>query len=153
MVDQGRIVRLPKILDPASFSGATLAVISTGCPGLDAVAADLARSAGALVNVVDRPSLSDVTMPALVDRDPVVIAIGTEGTAPVLGRKIKSHIESYLEPSLGKFATFAGGLRRDVTRRFSGRIGACSGNGRWTNRGGCLPRDGQTQLKICCAKY
>ena len=121
MVDQGRIVRLPKILDPAAFSGATLAVISTGCPGLDAVEADLARSAGALVNVVDRPSLSDVTMPALVDRDPVMIAIGTEGTAPVLGRKIKSHIESYLEPSLGKFATLAGGLRREVARRFSGR--------------------------------
>ena len=48
-----------------------------------------ARRAGAWVNVLDEPDECDFITPAVVDRDPVVVAIGTEGTAPVLARQIK----------------------------------------------------------------
>ncbi len=117
LVAQGGATHRAAVLDPAAFAGARLAVVATGCAALDAAAADLARSAGALVNVVDRPALSDVMMPAIVDRDPVVIAIGTEGTAPVLARRIKTLLESALEPGLGRFANLAGGLRARVAAR------------------------------------
>ena len=52
--------------------------------------ADMARSAGAIVNVLDRTDACDFITPAIVDRDPVVVAIGTEGSAPVLARQIKA---------------------------------------------------------------
>lgn len=119
LAQAGRIGHIARTLEPAAFAGARLVVVATGCAALDAVAADLARAAGALVNVVDRPALSDVTMPSIVDRAPVVVAIGTEGTAPVLGRQIKTRIEEMLEPSLGAFAAMLGRLRPRVAYRIA----------------------------------
>ena len=117
LVAAGRITHIAAVLDPAAFAGARLVVVATGCAALDAAAADLARRAGALVNVVDRPALGDAIMPAIVDRDPVVVAIGTEGTAPVLARRIKTLLEAALEPGLGRFAALAGALRGRVAAR------------------------------------
>ncbi|MEO0831103.1 MAG: siroheme synthase CysG, partial [Pseudomonadota bacterium] len=58
--------------------------------------------------------LCDAVTPSLVDRDPVVVAIGTEGTAPVLARQIKTRVETLLEPNLGGLAALAGRLRGAV---------------------------------------
>ncbi|MEM9128213.1 MAG: uroporphyrinogen-III C-methyltransferase, partial [Pseudomonadota bacterium] len=59
--------------------------------------------------------------PAIVDRDPVVVAIGTEGTAPVLTRQIKTLVEQALEPRLGELAALAGRLRRAAAAKLSPR--------------------------------
>lgn len=67
----------------------------------DARVAAIARSEGALVNIVDNLQDSAFITPAIVDRDPVVVAIGTEGAAPVLARKIKADLEERLSPVLG----------------------------------------------------
>ena len=95
---------------------AAFAFIATGCPGLDAAAHGLAKAARCPVNVVDRPSLCDVTTPAIVDRAPIVVAIGSEGTAPVLTRDIKTRLEAMLPQNLGGLAALAGRLRPAVTR-------------------------------------
>ncbi|MEM9902209.1 MAG: siroheme synthase CysG [Pseudomonadota bacterium] len=99
---------------PERLRQAALVFAASGCPALDAATATLAREAGALVNAVDQPALCEAYTPALVDRDPVVVAIGTEGTAPVLARQIKTRIEGMLEPTLGGFAALAGRLRGAV---------------------------------------
>lgn len=65
---------------------------------------DLGKSAGALVNIVDNLEDSQFITPAIVDRSPVTLAIGTEGAAPVLARKIKQHLEEILPASLGTLA-------------------------------------------------
>ncbi len=111
LADQGRIEWLNIPITPDCFEAAGLTFVATGCPGLDAAIHDLAKRAGALVNVVDQPDLCDAITPSIVDRDPVVVAIGTEGTAPVLGRQIKTQIEQMLEPRLGELAALAGRLR------------------------------------------
>lgn len=98
------------------FDTAAMAFIGTGCPGLDTAAHALARAARCPVNVVDRPELCDLTTPAIVDRDPVVVAIGSEGTAPVLTRDIKTRLEAMLPQSLGGLAALAGRLRPGVNR-------------------------------------
>src|SRR4029453_10393978 len=56
---------------------------------------------GIPVNVVDAPELSTFITPAIVDRSPVTVAIGTEGAAPVLAREIKTRIETWLPANLG----------------------------------------------------
>lgn len=101
---------------PQVFQGAAMGFIATGCPGLDASLHALAKAARCPVNVVDQPSLCDLTTPSLVDRDPVVVAIGTEGTAPVLARQIKTKIEETLSPNLGGLAALAGRLRGAVVQ-------------------------------------
>ena len=71
----------------------------------------LARAEGAWVNVLDTPDQCDFITPAIVDRDPVVVAIGTEGTAPVLARQIKADIEALLPSHLGRLARLASRFR------------------------------------------
>jgi len=108
---RGRVRHASEALSVLTFRNAALVFVATGCAGADAAAADLARTAGAVVNVVDHAELSDAITPAIVDRDPVVVAIGTEGTAPVLTREIKTRVEAMLEPRLGELAALAGRLR------------------------------------------
>lgn len=109
----GRIDHKP-IASVEDFSDTVIVFVATGCPGADIAYHSLAKANGiarSVVNVVDQPDLCDAFMPALVDRDPVVVAVGTDGTAPVLARQIKAKIDGMLESRLGEFAAMAGRLR------------------------------------------
>lgn len=119
LTQSGRIQWRSAPLDADAFNGAVLAFIATGCLGSDAAAHAIAETTSVLVNVVDAPELCDAYTPAIVDRDPVVVAIGTEGTAPVLTRQIKTQLEEILEPKLGELAAFASRLRVAATFRFT----------------------------------
>ena len=72
--------------------------------GAEAVADGL-RARGLLVNVVDRPELCDFTVPALVDRTPVLVAIGTGGASASLSKALKERLEVWLPGTLGGLAT------------------------------------------------
>ena len=117
---RGRVRHVAEPLAGPHFKDAAFAFVATDCAGADAAAKAIAGSMKVAANVVDAPDLCDAVMPAIVDRDPVVVAIGTEGTAPVLARLIKSRVEELLEPRLGDLAALAGRLRRSA-RRLSAR--------------------------------
>ena len=117
LVAAGAAEHAPGPVTAGTFRGAAFAFVATGCPGADAALSALAGAAGVPVNVVDQPALCDLVTPSIVDRDPVVVAIGTEGTAPVLARSIKTDVETLLPPSLGSLAALAGTLRAAVARR------------------------------------
>lgn len=76
-----------------------LAFVAIG-DGADVVADDL-RARGLLVNVVDQPALCDFTVPAVVDRAPLMVAIGTGGASASLAKAVKERLERMLDPSLG----------------------------------------------------
>lgn len=96
---------------PAHLAGAVLVFAATGDEALDrAIVAD-AQAQKIPVNAVDRPDLCDFFTPALVNRAPLAIAIGTEGTGPVLAQMVRSRIDRMLSPSLGALATLANSLR------------------------------------------
>jgi uroporphyrin-III C-methyltransferase/precorrin-2 dehydrogenase/sirohydrochlorin ferrochelatase len=94
--------------------GRALVVSATGDARRDADVSAAARSQGVPVNVVDRPHLCSFVWPAIVDRDPVTVAVCSAGTAPVLARSIRSHIEAMLPSNLGRLAGFADGFRAAV---------------------------------------
>jgi uroporphyrin-III C-methyltransferase/precorrin-2 dehydrogenase/sirohydrochlorin ferrochelatase len=81
------------------------------------IAAD-ADAAGRFCNVVDDNAASSFILPAIVDRSPVVVAIGTEGTAPVLAQQLKTQIEAWLPQRIGELAAQAGRWRVLVKKRF-----------------------------------
>ena len=67
-------------------------------------AAERLRSRGVLVNVVDRPELCDFTAPSILDRSPVLIAIGTGGASAGLAKALRLRLEALLPQSLGRLA-------------------------------------------------
>jgi uroporphyrin-III C-methyltransferase / precorrin-2 dehydrogenase / sirohydrochlorin ferrochelatase len=77
-----------------------------------------ARRAGALVNIIDQPRLSDVQFGAIVNRSPIVVAISTDGAAPALGQSIRARIEQSLPFKLSEWAEVARAWRVRVKARF-----------------------------------
>lgn len=96
------IVRAGGRVVPAWEAGATIAFVALD-NGAEAVAADL-RARGLLVNVVDRPDLCDFTTPAIVDRAPVTIAVGTGAASAGLAKAVRQRIEALLPARLGALA-------------------------------------------------
>jgi uroporphyrin-III C-methyltransferase / precorrin-2 dehydrogenase / sirohydrochlorin ferrochelatase len=62
------------------------------------------KARGVLVNVVDRPELCDFTVPSLLDRDPVLVAVGTAGASAGLAKQLRLRLEGLLPANLGKLA-------------------------------------------------
>ena len=104
---------------PADLAGAALVFAATGSQESDREVVALARAAGVPVNCVDRPELCDFYTPALVNRAPIAIAIGSEGVAPVLTRHLRARIEAMLAPALGDLAVLAEKLRGRVSATFT----------------------------------
>ena len=113
----GALRHVPRLPRAADLAGQCLVYAATGDRQLEAELFAAARARGIPINVVDAPELSTFLTPAIVDRDPIVVAIGTEGAAPVLAREIKSRLESWLPANLGTLAKKALSLRRRVALR------------------------------------
>jgi uroporphyrin-III C-methyltransferase/precorrin-2 dehydrogenase/sirohydrochlorin ferrochelatase len=113
----GALIRQADAFAPGLLEGVVLAV------GADAPEAELqalsqaAQARGIPVNVVDRPALCSFITPAIIDRDPVTIAIGTGGAAPVLARMIRQRIEAMLPPGIGGLAALAERFQQAVRAR------------------------------------
>lgn len=80
---------------------AALAIVALDDP--DATVARL-KARGVLVNAVDRPDLCDFTLPAIIDRSPVIVAIGTGGASAGLAAALRQRLEAILPTTLGGLA-------------------------------------------------
>ncbi len=107
----GKLTLIRRAFQAGDATGAALVYAATENAAEDARTAAIARAEGALVNIVDNLADSQFLTPAIIDRDPLVVAIGTEGSAPVLARVIKADIEARLSPVLGTLARLAKAFR------------------------------------------
>ena len=96
---------------------AALAVVALDGDAADAAAARL-KARAVLVNVVDRPELCDFTTPAIVERGPVIIAIGTGGASAGLAKTLRQRLEAMLPAGLGQIAEGMARLRGVMRRRW-----------------------------------
>jgi uroporphyrin-III C-methyltransferase/precorrin-2 dehydrogenase/sirohydrochlorin ferrochelatase len=108
----GKLTLIHRAIEPGDAMCAALFYAANDDEEEDARAARIAHHDGALVNVVDNLQDSQFITPAIVDRDPVTIAIGTEGAAPVLARAIKADLEAKLPPTLGTLARIGKTFRK-----------------------------------------
>ncbi len=109
---EGKLTLTRRALAEGDVDGSALFYAADEDEVEDARTAELARAAGVLVNVVDNLQDSQFITPAIVDRDPVTVAIGTEGAAPVLARAIKADLEARLPVTLGPLARIGKGFRK-----------------------------------------
>jgi uroporphyrin-III C-methyltransferase/precorrin-2 dehydrogenase/sirohydrochlorin ferrochelatase len=110
-------VALP--FDERHLDGVAVVVAATDRVDVNEAVARAARERGLPVNVVDDAVLSTFIVPAIVDRSPVVVAVGTSARSPVLARYVREKIEGLLPPALGRLAELAGRWRHRVRRAFS----------------------------------
>lgn len=76
------------------------------------------KARGLIVNAVDRPALCDFTTPAIIDRDPVLIAIGTGGASAGLAKALRQRLEALLPTRLGDLARALDAARNAIRQRW-----------------------------------
>ena len=96
-----------------------LVVAATDDETLNAHVSALAKIRGLQVNVVDRPELCTFIVPAIVDRSPVVIAISSSGSSPILTRQLKEKLETVIPGGYGRLAELLRGYRKEVKQTIS----------------------------------
>ena len=110
-VISGEIQYCQADFEPNQLTGAMLVIAATNDETVNAAVSSAAITKNIPVNVVDAPSLCTFTMPSIVDRSPVVIAISSNGAAPVLARLIRAKIETMIPASYGRLAVLARDFR------------------------------------------
>ncbi|BBG59840.1 siroheme synthase CysG [Providencia rustigianii] len=105
---------------PEHLDEAYLVIAATDDQALNEKVFHDAQQRRIFVNVVDDQPLCSFIVPSIIDRSPVVIAISSGGTAPVLAKLIREKLEAMLPPSLGKMAEIAGRWRQRVKQSLTG---------------------------------
>ena len=118
--DLGRIEYRPLLFSPAQLEGATLVVAATDEVAVNDAVSVSARERGILVNVVDDGPRCSFIFPAIVDRSPLIVAVGTAGSSPTLARRVRTQIEALLPARLGDLAAYAARWREAVKRALPG---------------------------------
>lgn len=103
----------------AALAGAAIAFCDAEDDAEAETFAAAARRAGALVNVIDKPAACQFLLGSIVNRSPVVVAISTDGAAPVIGQAIRRRIETLLPPTLAAWGQLAKSVRGEVGRRLA----------------------------------
>jgi uroporphyrin-III C-methyltransferase / precorrin-2 dehydrogenase / sirohydrochlorin ferrochelatase len=114
--DAGRIQYLACEFQPQHFEAAVFAVAATDRTEVNHAVAAAGAARGIFVNVVDDAAASSAIMPAIVDRSPLVVAIGSSGQSPTLARRVRAQLEALLPERLGELARLAGDARERVQR-------------------------------------
>ena len=115
----GEIKHIQATFDASQLAGATLVIAATDDEAVNTEVSVAAKAQNIPVNVVDSPALCTFTMPSIVDRSPVVIAISSNGAAPVLARLIRAKLETMIPASYGRLAYLARDFRDAVKAKFA----------------------------------
>lgn len=103
-----------KNYDKSYMTGARIIIAATDDEALNHQIHADATVLNIPVNVVDTPPLCDFIFPAIIDRNPIVIGISSNGKAPVLARLLRARLEALIPQGYGKLAKLAGEFRSDV---------------------------------------
>jgi len=109
----GRRIRLiRRDYVPGDLGAARLVIDASEDEAINRASWNEAEAAGILINVVDRPQRCRFIAPAIVRRDPVIIAVSTSGESPFLASVLRARIERWLGREWGPFAALVGKVRR-----------------------------------------
>jgi uroporphyrin-III C-methyltransferase / precorrin-2 dehydrogenase / sirohydrochlorin ferrochelatase len=98
----------------ALAGGCRLVIAATDDRALNRRVAAAADAHHVPVNVVDDPEPSSFITPSIIDRAPVLVAVSTGGSAPVLARNLRERLEAWLPAGYGRLAGFMGRMRGRV---------------------------------------
>jgi uroporphyrin-III C-methyltransferase/precorrin-2 dehydrogenase/sirohydrochlorin ferrochelatase len=118
LVERGEVLHVPARFAPEHLRGMVLAIAATNDAAVNEEVSKAATMLHLPVNVVDSPKLCSFVVPSIVDRSPVVVAIGSSGKAPVLARLLRTRLEGWIPQAYGQLAALAGAFREHSKKRF-----------------------------------
>ena len=118
-LQKGEITHIAEEFNAAHLSDHVLVIAATDNVDVNSAVASAATNQRIPVNVVDTPNLCSFIVPSIVDRSPVVVAVSTGGTSPVLARLIRARLETLVPAAYGRLAQLTAGFREKVKARFS----------------------------------
>ncbi|TAN31658.1 uroporphyrinogen-III C-methyltransferase [bacterium] len=113
----GRVRAVRRDYRHGDLAGARLVVDASEDAGINASSWREAEDSGILINVVDRPAQCRFIAPAIVRRDPLLIAISTSGESPFLASALRARLERWLGREWGPFTALVGRIRRELRER------------------------------------
>lgn len=117
--EDGTITHIKANFEPSQLTDACLVIAATDVEVVNTAVSIAAKAKNIPVNVVDSPALCTFTMASIVERSPIVIAISSEGNAPVLARYLRTKIETMLPAGYGRIASIAGEFRDKVKAKYA----------------------------------
>lgn len=112
----GKVKLFIREFSPDDLQGARLVIVATSRRAVNRWIASLSESRNIPVNVVDDAQASRFIVPAIIDRDPVLVAVSTGGASPVLARRLRERLEALIPAGIGELASWLRTLR-DTSRR------------------------------------
>lgn len=118
-LQSGSIVHYAETFDPKHLSNVVVVIAATNQPSVNQRVSEAANQLNIPVNVVDDPALCSFIMPSILDRSPVLVAISSGGTSPVLARLLRARLETLIPEAYGRLAHYAAKFREHVKHHFT----------------------------------
>lgn len=120
LITENQLTWLAHNYQAGNLSGITLAIAATDNKVVNEQIYNEAVASNILANVVDQPDLCTYITPAIIDRSPMIIALSSSGSAPILIRMLREQIEKILPQGYGRLADFSLKFRDHVKARVKG---------------------------------
>jgi uroporphyrin-III C-methyltransferase/precorrin-2 dehydrogenase/sirohydrochlorin ferrochelatase len=116
--DENLIQHLSREFEDSDLETAVAVIAATNQRQVNERVSERANQLRLPVNVIDNPGLCSFIMPSIIDRSPVVIAVSTGGSSPVLARLIRTKLEGSIPAAYGRLAKLVEGFREKVKSVF-----------------------------------
>ena len=120
LINQHQLTWLKHNYKAGLLDGITLVIAATDNKTVNESIYHEAVKFNILANVVDQPALCTYITPAIIDRSPMIIALSSSGSAPILIRMLREQIEKILPQGYGRLAEFSLKFRDHVKARIKG---------------------------------
>lgn len=112
--ESGRITHKIEPFSVTDLKKCKLVIVTTSDTGLRMNVVKKAKENEVPVNVVDFPDLCTFSVPSIVDRSPLLLAVSTSGNSPTMTRIIRSRLEAMLPMAYGRLSVLVGNFRKSV---------------------------------------
>ena len=122
LVSAGKISWTKRNFEEMDIHHKRLVISATNRAEVNEYVSKLANQFNLPVNVVDAPDLCSFIVPSIIDRSPIMVAVSSGGSSPVLARLLRARLETMIPATYGRLAQLVDGFRSRVKEKFSSTL-------------------------------